>query len=433
MTQLWWGLAHQWKVIFRGGRALALVGLVGLLGIMGVSALTTWAAQAYAVDAGQVDLLAVMSATWLALVLLPAVGGGGDDTEGIHAVAAGKPFRAGIHLASATSDVSVLLLVPSLALLGGLELGWAGWVAGLFLGILGVLAGQVLGAGAARLTNAVGPSVTLLTVAGLSMLAIRLSEQVGLASWVERLAISSWNYLYWAVASAALLVATVALTDRHPRSFTRSRDRALPQGAFKALVASSFFGVSRSLVARNALLTALIVPVLGQAVGLPIGAGLALLVTSSAAVMVGANAFAYDGAAPAWLLSRVEFSTVLKARYLVALCWVSLVGLGCLMAVWAVGGSLDGAYLILVAASAGAAAGLVPSVKRAQPVDLDMARAQPASPISAFGVLIRTMALVGAAFVWLPAGAILVVVYTWLAFKRAGRLGEDPVALASLS
>ena len=95
---------------------------------------------------------------------------------------------------------------------------------------------------------------------------------------------------------AGLWITARALTDVQPFAVRKGRTRRLPRRPTVALYAASVAGVARSLVARNSLISVVLVPLFARAFGLEPGESLIVVLTVSAAVLVGANGFAFDGA-----------------------------------------------------------------------------------------------------------------------------------------
>jgi hypothetical protein len=195
-------------------------------------------------------------------------------------------------------------------------------------------------------------------------------------------------------------------------------------------------GVSRSVMARSTLVTAVIAPLLVRSAGQPVTASVAFFVTAAAAAVLGANGFAYDGGATVWLLGKASRWHLLLGRLLTTTLWALLLAI-----VAAGSAALAGAappvrllpQLVLVAVAA-AAAGLVPSVRRPASTDYNSFRAQPAPVASAMGTLARSVLLTVAVLaVPLPTAFAIVAAYTALALLHARWSVRDPVALAALA
>lgn len=430
------GVRHQARVVWRSSRPFAVGAMFGAVLFSSIAALVAYMQSVSPVPVPFIGV-SLIGVTWFSLLVLPAIGGGGDDdASALASVPAGKSFRSGVHFLSTASDLASGVLVPALGTLGAFVASWPGWLAGLAMGLLGLVAGQVTGAAAARMTARTGSAVSLLVTCGLSAVLVRYGSTSGPGAWFEALVHHPMSYVALVVALVLLWVAARALTDTHPFASRRARTRHLPAPPSLALFAASLSGVTRALVARNSLLTVVLVPLFARAVGMQPGTTLPLVLTVSACVMAGANGFSYDGGGASWVLGRVGFRRVLLVRYAVAATWVAVVASVALSVSLAVGAPVTwttGAQMLLVTAG-GAAAGLVPSVKRPSSVDLDLPRAQPAPPASAVGVMFRTLILAGlASFLPLAFASIVVGGYVSFALWHAARLGSDPTALAALS
>jgi hypothetical protein len=195
-------------------------------------------------------------------------------------------------------------------------------------------------------------------------------------------------------------------------------------------------GVSRSVMARSTLITAVLTPLLVRSAGAEVTASIAFFVTAAAAAVLGANGFAYDGGAAVWLLGKAGRMQMLVARLITTAMWAFLLSLVAATSAAFVGAAPPLRLLpqLVLVAIAAAAAGLVPSVSRPTPTDFNSFRAQPAPVASAMGTLARSVALtVLVLAVPLPAAVAAVAAYTALALWHAGRILRDPVALASLT
>ncbi len=210
----------------------------------------------------------------------------------------------------------------------------------------------------------------------------------------------------------------------------------IPRRSFAALLVVMLVGVSRSVMARSTLITAVLTPLLVRSAGQEVTASIAFFVTAAAAAVLGANGFAYDGGAAVWLLGKAGRMQMLVARLITTTLWAFLLSL-----VAATSAALVGAapplqlfpQLVLVAIAA-AAAGLVPSVRRPTPTDFNSFRAQPAPVASAMGTLARSVALTVLVLALpLPAATAAIAAYTAFALWHAGRVVRDPVALAALT
>jgi hypothetical protein len=434
------GMGHQFRNVWRLSRAFAIGAIVLTAALHGVAMLAA-AEFGRLGDSGittaRVTVLA--AGLWSALALLPALGGGeSDDPMALAAAGAGKSFRFGARFAASLSDVGPGLFVPSLALIGAAVAGWPGWLAGLALAINGLAFGQLSGALSALLAAKVGPTVALLSVAVLVLLTatvLRASGSGPGAWWAA--ATTQPSYVVLLVATAALaLVGAWSLNRPADQVVRTGREIRLPRPSFLAVLTVMLAGVSRSVMARSTLVTAVLTPLLVRSAGELVTESIAYFVTAAAAAILGANGFAYDGGAAVWLLGKVPRMQLLVARLLTTTVWAFL-----LAVVAGASAALVGAAppvnvlpeLVLVAIGA-AASGLVSSVRRPTPADFNSFRAQPAPVASASGTLARSVGLtvvVLATPVWI--GALVVAGYTAFALVHARWVVRDPVALAALT
>ncbi len=125
-------------------------------------------------------------------------------------------------------------------------------------------------------------------------------------------------------------------------------------------------GVSRSVMARSTIITAVLTPLLVRSAGTEVTASIAFFVTAAAAAVLGANGFAYDGGAAVWLLGKARRWQLLAARLITTATWALLLALVAAGSAALIGAAppLDLLPQLVLVAIAAAAAGLVPSVRR---------------------------------------------------------------------
>lgn len=434
------GMHHQFRNGWRTSRPFAVAAMVTTVVLHGLAILTA-VMHTYVVSAGVTvaQMVPLAAGLWSALALLPALGGGeSDDPMALAAARAGRSFRFGARLASSLSDAGPGLFVPAIALIGAATAGWPGWIAGLALAANGVACGQLSGAGSAWLVGRIGPTGALATVAVLVLLAatVLTSGGIGPGAW--------WQAASDQPAYVALLLLTGLLSLLGAWALNRPADQVLrpsrsvriPRWPFGAVLVAMLAGVTRSVMARSTLVTALIAPLLVRSAGQEVTMSIAFFVTAAAAAVLGANGYAYDGGASVWLLGKSGRWQLLVARLITTGVWALLLSLVAAASA-ALVGAPPGVHLlpplVLVAIGA-AAAGIVPSVRRPTPTDFDSFRAQPAPVASAMGTLTRSVAVTVAVLVLpLPAAAAVVAAYTALALVHARLVLRDPVALASLT
>jgi hypothetical protein len=195
-------------------------------------------------------------------------------------------------------------------------------------------------------------------------------------------------------------------------------------------------GVSRSVMARSTIVTAVLTPLLVRSAGQEVTASIAFFVTAAAAAVLGANGFAYDGGAPVWLLGKADRTALLLARLITTSIWAFLLSLVAAGSAALVGAAppLDLLPQLLLVSVGAAAAGLVPSVTRPTTTDFNSFRAQPAPVASAIGTLFRSVALTTVVLFTPPLlSATVVLLYVLIALAHARWVLRDPVALAALA
>lgn len=434
------GMSHQYRNGWRMSRAFAVGAIVATVVMHGLAMLTA-AVQPYIVDSRlTVELLLPLAAgLWSALALLPALGGGeSDDPMALAAAGAGRSFRFGARFSAALTDAGPGLFVPAIALIGAAAAGWPGWLAGLALAWNGLACGQLSGASSAILVARIGPTAALIVVAGVVLLSatVLASSGVGPGAWWLGATEQPVYLVVLVVTGLAALVGAWALTRPAEQVVRPGRTVGIPRRSFAALLVVMLAGVSRSVMARSTLITAVLTPLLVRSAGQEVTASIAFFVTAAAAAVLGANGFAYDGGAAVWLLGKAGRLQMLVARLVTTAVWAFLLSL-----LAAASAALVGAapplrlvpQLVLVAIAA-SAAGLVPSVRRPTPTDFNSFRAQPAPVASAMGTLARSVALTVLVLALpLPAAAACVAAYLALALWHAWRVLRDPVALAALT
>ena len=434
------GMHHQLRNGWRTSRAFAIGAVIGTIVMHGLAMLTA-ALQPYTADAGITveQMLPLAAGLWSALALLPALGGGeSDDPMALAAAGAGKSFRFGTRFASSLTDAGPGLFVPAIALVGAATAGWPGWLAGLALAWNGLACGQLSGAASAILVVRVGPTIALVSVAGVVLLTATVLAASGLGPGAWWLAATTQPvYLVVLVVTGLLALLGGWALNRPAEQVVRpGRTIRVPRAPFAALLVVMLAGVSRSVMARSTLVTAVLTPLLVRSGGQAVTASIAFFVTAAAAAVLGANGFAYDGGAAVWLLGKTSRWQLLAARVITTSIWAFLLAI-----VAAASAALVGAaaplhllpQLVLVAIAA-AAAGLVPSVKRPATTDFNSFRAQPAPVASAIGTLSRsvgmTVLVLAVPLAW---GILAVAAYLAIALVHARRILRDPLELAALS
>jgi hypothetical protein len=434
------GMAHTVRDGWRASRSFAVAAVATTL-VAHLLAMLTAAHQADVAAAGitTTTLAPLAAGLWAALALLPALGGGdSDDPLAVAAVGGGRTFTFGSRIAASLTDAGPGLFVPALALIGAAAAGWPGWLAGLALAFNGLACGQLVGAASGQLMRRIGPTWTLLVVAGLVLLTATwlVSRGWGPGAWWQA-STSQSGYLVALVATGGgALVLAWWLNRPLDRTLRPSRSVPLPRGPFGALVVVMVTGIGRSVVARSTVITAALAPLLVRSAGEAATAAIALFVMAAASPVLGANGYAYDGGAAVWLLGKTSRRSLVLARLVTTSCWLMV-----LATVASVVGALVGAPvavdvlpLLPLVAVGSAAAGLVPSVRRPMPVDADSFRAQAAPVVSATGALSRSCVLtVIAVTVPLWLASLLVGAYVVVAVLHALRQMRDPVALTSLT
>jgi membrane protease YdiL (CAAX protease family) len=330
------------------------------------------------------------------------------------------------------------LFIPALALVGAAVAGWPGWLAGLALAWNGVACGQLSGAASAILVARVGPTTALVLVSGVVLLSATVLASSGMgpgAWWLAATEQPAYDLVLVATGVAAL-VGAWALNRPAEQVVRPGRTVRIPHAAFAAVLVTMLAGVSRSVMARSTIVTAVLTPLLVRSAGQEVTASIAFFVTAAAAAVLGANGFAYDGGAAVWLLGKTSRMQLVLARLVTTTVWAFLLAL-----VAAGSAALVGAapplrllpQLILVAIGA-AAAGIVPSVTRPAATDFNSFRAQPAPVASAIGTLARSVVLTTIVLaVPLPLAVAVVLGYVLIAVAHARWALRDPVALAALA
>lgn len=434
------GMRHQFRNGWRMSRAFA-VGAVLATVVMHALAILTAALHQYVRDSGVTveTVLPLAAGLWSALALLPALGGGeSDDPMALAAAGAGRSFRFGARFASSLTDAGPGLFVPALALVGAAVAGWPGWLAGLALAWNGLACGQFSGAASAILVARIGPTAALIAVAAVVLLSATVLAGGGIGPGAWWLAATEQPaYVVILVGSGLLALLGAWALNRPAEQVVRpGRTIRIPRAPFLAVWVTMLAGVSRSVMARSTLVTAVLTPLLVRSAGQEVTASIAFFVTAAAAAVLGANGFAYDGGAAVWLLGKSGRTQLLLARLLTTTVWALLLAL-----VAAASAALVGAappprlipQLVLVAVAA-AAAGLVPSVTRPAATDFNSFRAQPAPVASAMGTLARSVAMtVLVLAVPLPLATACVLAYVLIAMTHARWSARDPVALAALA
>lgn len=438
------GMRHQVRNGWRTSRSFAIGALVGTIVMHAlavvVALLHTRVADDMAAAGVTPEAMVPLAAgLWAALALLPALGGGeSDDPMALAAIGAGRSFRFGARFASSLTDAGPGLFIPAIALVGAASAGWPGWLAGLALAWNGLACGQLSGAASAILVTRIGPTAALISVAAVILLSATVLGSSGLGPggwWLAGLT-EPVLLLVLAVTGVGALAGALLLNRPAEQVVHAGRTRSIPRWPLAAVTTTMLAGVSRSVMARSTIITAVLTPLLVRSAGQQVTASIAFFVTAAAAAVLGANGFAYDGGAAVWLLGKADRWQLIAARLTTTAVWALLLAL-----VAALSASLVGAapparlfpQLVLVAIAA-AASGLVPSVRRPTMTDFNSFRAQPAPVASAMGTLTRSVALtVGVLALPLPAGAALVAAYVAAAVVHARLTLRDPVALAALA
>ena len=440
MSDVALGMSHQFRNGWRMSRVFAVGAIVATVIMQGLAMLTA-AFQPYLTGSGLTveQMLPLAAGLWSALALLPALGGGeSDDPMALAAAGAGRSFRFGARFGSSLTDAGPGLFVPAIALVGAAVAGWPGWLAGLALAWNGLACGQLSGASSAILVVRIGPTAALVVVAGIVLLSatVLASSGVGPGAWWLAATEQPAYALLLVVTGMAALVGAWLLNRPAEQVVRPGRTVRIPRRSFAALLVVMLVGVSRSVMARSTLITAILTPLLVRSAGQEVTASIAFFVTAAAAAVLGANGFAYDGGAAVWLLGKAGRLQLLAARLITTTIWAFMLSL-----VAATSAALVGAappmrllpQLVLVAVAA-AAAGLVPSVRRPTPTDFNSFRAQPAPVASAMGTLARSVALTVLVLALpLPAATAAIAAYTAFALWHAWRIMRDPVALAALT
>ena len=434
------GMRHQWISTWRTSRGFAIGAIAASIAMHGLAILVA------AVHGSLPDnlltsetVLPLAVGLWSALALLPALGGGeSDDPLALAAAGAGKSFRFGARLSGSLTDAGPGFFIPALAIVGAAAAGWPGWLAGLSLAWNGVAAGQLSGALAAQLVRRIGATTALLAMAALILITATVLATSGIgpgAWWLFATAQPAYDLLL--LGSGVLALVAARWLNRPAEVVVRpARPLAVPRSTLGAVTLAMWVGVSRSIMARSTLITAVLAPLLVRSSGQLVTQTIAFFVTAAAAAIVGANGFAYDGGAPVWLLGKASHGTLLVGRLVTTGLWALV-----LAVVAAISSALVGARMtwamapsLLLVVVAAAAAGLVPSVHRPTPTDYNSFRSQPAPVASAVGTLARAMALTTVVIMCpLPIAAVVVGCYTAFALLHAYRSMRDPVPLAALT
>jgi hypothetical protein len=433
-------MRHQFRNGWRMSRTFAIGAIVGTVVVHALAILTAALHSSIAGAGITVEqMLPLAAGLWSALALLPALGGGeSDDPMALAAAGAGRSFRFGTRFASSLTDAGPGLFIPAIALIGAAAAGWPGWLAGLALAWNGLACGQLSGASSAILVARVGPTVALISVAGVILLTATVLAASGIGPGAWWLAATTQPvYLVVLVGTAVLaLVASAVLNRPAEQVVGPAHTVTLPRAPFLALLVVMLAGVSRSVMARSTIVTAVLTPLLVRSGGQVVTASIAFFVTAAAAAVLGANGFAYDGGAPVWLLGKASRWQLLGARIITTTLWAFALALIAAASAALVGAAppLDLLPELGLVAIAAAAAGLVPSVSRPATTDFNSFRAQPAPVASALGTLTRSVAMtVIVLAVPLPAAVAAVAAYTGFALVHARWILRDPVQLAALA
>ena len=440
MTDIRVGMHHQLRNGWRMSRTFAVGAIVATVVLQGLAMLTAALHDRIAAPGVTVSLVLPLAAgLWSALALLPALGGGeSDDPMALAAAGAGRSFRFGARFASSLTDAGPGLFVPALALVGAAVGGWPGWLAGLALAWNGLACGQLSGAASAILVARIGPTAALITVSAviLASATVLAASGVGPGAWWLAATTAPAHNLVLVLTGLLALVGAWALNRPAEQVVRPGRTLRIPSHAFAAVLVTTLAGVSRSVMARSTIVTAVLTPLLVRSAGQEVTTSIAFFVTAAAAAVLGANGFAYDGGAPVWLLGKVPRLHLLAARLITTFVWafaLALVAAGSAALLGAAPAVTLLPQLVLAALGA-AAAGLVPSAVRPTTTDFNSFRAQPAPVASAIGTLFRSIALTTVVlFAPLPVAAFVVVAYTAVAVTHARWVLRDPVALAALA
>lgn len=434
------GLRHQWRAAWRTARGFAIGAVVTTL-LLQAFALLTASLHDRLSGAGltTADMLPLAAGLWSALALLPALGGGeADDPMALAAAGAGRSFRFGARLGSSLTDAGPGLFVPAIVVVGAVTAGWPGWLAGLALAFNGLACGQLSGSASSLLVRRIGPTATLAVVALLVLLAATVlsASGVGPGAWWSAASERPVFSLVLVATGALALVGAWALNRPAELVLRPSRPVRVPRQSFAAVLTAYALGVSRSVMARSTIVTAVLTPLLVRVGGVEVTMSIAFFVTAAAAAVLGANGFAYDGGAPVWLLGKTSRGRMLVARVIVTFAWALVLALVAAGSAALVGAAPPSDLLpeLVLTALAASLAGLVPSVRRPTPTDFDSFRAQPAPVASAMGTLFRSVALTVAILaVPLPWAVVVVAAYAAVAGLHARWLLRDPVPLAALA
>lgn len=440
MSDVGLGMRHQFRNGWRMSRAFAVGAIVGAAALQALAMLAAaWHDRIASADVTVEAVLPLAAGLWSALALLPALGGGeSDDPMALAAAGAGRSFRFGARFASSLTDAGPLLFMSALALVGAAVAGWPGWLAGLALAWNGLACGQLSGAASGILVARVGATPALLIISAAVLLSATVLASSGIgpgAWWLAATTQPAYDAALVVVGGVALVCAW-ALNRPAEQVVRMSRTLPIPRQSFTAVLVAMLAGVSRSVMARSTIITAILTPLLVRSGGQEVTAAVAFFVTAAAAAVLGANGFAYDGGAPVWLLGKASRIELLVARLLTTAVWALLLAVVAAASAALVGASIPLAMLpqLVLTALGAAAAGLVPSTTRPTPTDFNSFRAQPAPVASAMGTLARSIALTCAVlFTPLPIAMGVIALYTLVALGHARWVLRDPVALAALT
>jgi hypothetical protein len=440
MSDIRLGMRHQFRNGWRMSRAFAVGALVATAVLQGLAILTAALHERLGETGVTVDMVLPLAAgLWSALALLPALGGGeSDDPMALAAAGAGRSFRFGTRFASSLTDAGPGLFVPALALVGAAVGGWPGWLAGLALAWNGLAFGQLSGAASAILVTRIGPTAALIVVSTAILLSATVLAASGIgpgAWWLAATSAPAYN-LVLAITGLLALAGAWALNSPAEQIVRPGRTLSIPRAPFAAVLVTTLAGVSRSVMARSTIVTAVLTPLLVRSAGQEVTTSIAFFVTAAGAAVLGANGFAYDGGAPVWLLSKAARLHLLAARLITTFLWAFLLALIAAASAALVGAAPSPSMLpqLALAALGAAAAGLVPSTTRPTTTDFNSFRAQPAPVASAIGTLFRSVALTTVVlFTPLPLSAAVVGLYVAVALAHARWVLRDPVALAALA
>lgn len=434
------GLRHQGRTTWRTARGFAIGAITTSVLLQGFAMLTASLHDRLPpTELTTARMLPLAAGLWSALALLPALGGGeADDPMALAAAGAGRSFRFGARLGSSLTDAGPGLFVPAIAIVGAVVAGWPGWVAGLALAFNGLAVGQLSGASSSLLVRRIGPTATLASVAVAVLLAATVLSGSGLGpgAWWQAATDRPVFAVVLVATGAAALVGAWALNRPAELVLRPSRPVRIPRNPFAAVLVAYALGVSRSVMARSTIVTAVLTPLLVRVGGVEVTMSIAFFVTAAAAAVLGANGFAYDGGASVWLLGKASRGRLLLARVLVTFAWALALAFVAATSAALVGAAPPSDLLpqLVLTALAASLAGLVPSVRRPTPTDFDSFRAQPAPVASAMGTLFRSVALTVAILaVSLPWAVVVVATYAAVAALHARWRLRDPVALAALT